>query len=802
MKRRVAIVLLLLMALTAGLQGQAPPVREPPVSAPPVREPTVSAPKPAGSDKARPEQPPAASRANPYPDLEALRDLYQQVIPPRIPLARFGADLFHTGTGNVDNLPMDLPVGPDYVLGTGDNLNIEMWGGVSQTLTRVVDRQGRIALPEAGTIAVSGKTLAEAKELIQQTLAPQFHQVRVDISLARVRTVRVYVVGDVERPGAYDLSALSTPLNGLYAAGGPTAQGSLRVLQHRRGSRLISELDLYDFLLHGIRGDVERLQPGDTLLVPPAGSEITVAGMVRRPAVYELKNETKISEVLDLAGGALVSASFRQVSVERIVANERRVLLSVTLSDKSVTVEELRSQLDHFAVQDGDRILISPILPYDEQTVYLEGHVFRPGKIPYRNGMQLSDVIRSQQDLLPEPAQQGEIIRLVPPDFHPEAVPFQLREVLAAEDPIPLQPFDTIRIFGRYEADPPKVTITGEILRPGEYPLAADMTATSLMRLAGGFKRSAYKDEADIASYVVENGKHVLTKHTTVAMAKALADPSADVLLKPGDVVSVRQLTRWKDVGSAVTLDGEVQHPGGYGIESGERLSSVLRRAGGFLDTAYAPGVVLQRLEVRRMEEKSRVELIQKIELAGATMQLSSATPREEQQASQQAALQQQQYVLKALREQPTTGRMLVRVSTDIAQWERTPADVELRAGDLITIPKRPTSVLVSGQVYNAAAISFAPRKTAAWYLEQAGGTTELANKRNILIVRANGSVVGTGGGSYWWKGNVMSTRIEPGDVIVVPNKFIGGSSTWRNLLNTAQVVSSLAIAARVATSF
>ena len=202
MKRRVAIVLLLLMALTAGLQGQAPPVREPPVSAPPVREPTVSAPKPAGSDKARPEQPPAASRANPYPDLEALRDLYQQVIPPRIPLARFGADLFHTGTGNVDNLPMDLPVGPDYVLGTGDNLNIEMWGGVSQTLTRVVDRQGRIALPEAGTIAVSGKTLAEAKELIQQTLAPQFHQVRVDISLARVRTVRVYVVGDVERPGA------------------------------------------------------------------------------------------------------------------------------------------------------------------------------------------------------------------------------------------------------------------------------------------------------------------------------------------------------------------------------------------------------------------------------------------------------------------------------------------------------------------------------------------------------------------------------------------------------------------------
>ena len=182
---------------------------------------------------------------------------------------------------------MDLPVGPEYVVGPGDGLAIEMWGGVSQRLRRVVDREGRMALPEVGTVQVAGHNLGEVQHLVQSTLHTQFRDIEADVSLARVRSVRIYVVGDVERAGAYDVSSLSTPLNAVYLGGGPTSRGSVRTLRHYRGKKLIQVIDVYDLLLHGIRSDVEHLESGDTVLVPPLGQEITIEGMVRRPALYE-----------------------------------------------------------------------------------------------------------------------------------------------------------------------------------------------------------------------------------------------------------------------------------------------------------------------------------------------------------------------------------------------------------------------------------------------------------------------------------------------------------------------------------
>jgi protein involved in polysaccharide export with SLBB domain len=747
-----------------------------------------------------PDQAPVFTRPNPYADLPSLRDLYRQLVPDRAPLARFGADVFRNGTGNQDTLPMDLPVGPDYILGPGDELNIDLWGGISQRLVRTVDRQGRVLLPEAGTVMLAGKTLGDSQRLIQDVLTPQFNNVHVGASLTRIRTVRVYVVGDVQRPGAYDLSSLSTPLNALYSAGGPNGRGSLRTVKHYRGTRLVREIDLYDFFLHGIRADVERLEPGDTLLVPPAGPEITVAGMVRRPAIYELKQEKGLADVLDLAGGVLVSASLRQINVERVQAHDRRVMMSVSLPD-GADAQSLHKLLGSVGVEDGDRVTISSIPPYSDQTVYLEGHVVRPGKYPYRQGLQVADIIHSYQDLLPEPAERAEIIRLVPPDYRPSTLQVTLSEVLTTQNRVDLQPFDTIRIFGRYEGGGPKVSIYGEVLRPKEYPLQAGMTAAGLVREAGGFKGSAYTETADLASYVVQNGQKVLIQHSSVPIFLALSNPAADVPLKSGDVLTIRQLTGWKDIGASVTVDGEVLYPGTYGIEEGEKLSAVIRRAGGFRDTAYASAAVLQRDEVRRLEEKSRLELIRRIEAASGTQRVS-ATNAQEQTALMQTLQQQHQQVLTALRDQPVTGRMVVRLTRDIEQWENTPSDVEVRAGDVLTIPKRPNFTLVSGQVYSPAAIAYSPGKTAAWYLRQAGGTTELANKRAIFVIRANGSVVGGAESDRWWKGGVLSTRMEPGDVVVVPEKIVGGTSVWRNLLNTAQLTSSLAIAARVATSF
>ncbi len=329
---------------------------------------------------------------------------------------------------------MDMPVGPEYVLGPGDGVSVELWGGVSERLQRVVDREGRLALPEVGFVEVSGRSLGDVQRLVQKTLRTQYRDVEADVSLSRLRTVRVYVVGDVERAGAYDVSSLSTPLNALYLAGGPTARGSLRTLRHFRGKQLVQEIDVYDLLLHGVRSSLQGLQPGDTILVPPLGPEVTIEGMVRRPAIYEINGEKNLAEVLELAGGVLRSGTLRHVDVERVEAHLSRTMLRLDIPEDNNQAAVTKA-LEDFQIQDSDKIKISPILPYADKTVYLDGHVVRPGKFAYRDGMRVTDIIKSYGDLLPEPYERhAEIIRLNGPDYTPSVIAFNLREALTGKD--------------------------------------------------------------------------------------------------------------------------------------------------------------------------------------------------------------------------------------------------------------------------------------------------------------------------------------------------------------------------------
>jgi protein involved in polysaccharide export with SLBB domain len=738
-------------------------------------------------------EPTVLRRPAPY-NLTSLRDLYTQIPESPDQLKRFGSEVFSRHDRAVaGSVPLDVPMGPEYVLGPGDSLAINVWGGVSQTLSRMVAPDGHLTLPEAGDIQIAGATLGQAQTLIQTALKRQFRDVQVSITLSRLRTIRIYVVGDVQRPGAYELSSLSSPLSALYAAGGPTAVGSLRVLKHYREKQLIDTVDLYDFLLHGVR-ESDRLQAGDTLLVPPVGPQVSIWGAVKRPAIYELKDETTLGALLEDSGGVTVAASLRHISVERINANQQRETIAVAPSDKS------RDEMEQFAVKDGDRIHVAPIAPYSERVVYLEGHVVRPGRHPYSEGMRLSDVLKSYQDLLPEPASLGEIVRLVPPDLHVETIDFNVPDVLIGNSNLPLQPFDTIRVHGRYEVDAPKVEIRGEVLRPGTYPLSEGMTAAQLVKMAGGFKRDALVDTADLISYRVVNGTKVQIQRVDVRIGDAIehGDAKADRELKPGDVLTVHQITGWNDIGATITVEGEVSHPGSYGFKDGERMSDVLRRAGGFRDTAYPAGAVLTRVEVRDLEEKSRAELIRQIETSAAAARLSPNLTTADPSGQAQLVQEQQQQILSRLKNQPSTGRLVIHITADINSWAGTPADIEIRRGDVLRIPKRPGFVLISGQVYNATAITFTPGKTAGWYLQRAGGATSVANRKEIFVIRANGSVVGRRSGE-WYNHDVLATRLQPGDVVVVPQKIIGASLFWRNLLSTAQIASSVAITAAVA---
>jgi len=288
-----------------------------------------------------PPAPELVRAASPYNDIPSLYDMYIQAVPrPAVP-RRFGAEVFKNGTRDLQLIPMDLPAGPDYVVGPGDGLSINVWGGTTQRIYRVVDREGRVSLPEVGPILVSGKSLSNVQESLQQLLRTEFRRVSADVSLARLRTIRIYEVGDIANPGAYDVSSLSTPLNALFVAGGPTQKGSLRIVKHYRGDQLIEVVDLYDLLLHGVKSNMQRLENGDTVLVPTIGAQVTVDGMVRRPAIYELKDEKNLASVLELAGGLLPTATLRHIEVQRLAAHEKQTMLSFDLpqvdSDLEVT---------------------------------------------------------------------------------------------------------------------------------------------------------------------------------------------------------------------------------------------------------------------------------------------------------------------------------------------------------------------------------------------------------------------------------------------------------------------------------
>ena len=839
------------------------------------------------------DRPRIRREANPYANVPSLYDLYSQVSTRSAVLERFGASIFRNGTGNIDKLPMDLPAGPDYVLGPGDGVSIDIWGGVAQRLQRVVDPSGRLALPEVGTVEVAGRTLGDVQHVVQAALRTQFHDVEADVSLSRIRSVRVYVVGEVENPGPYDISSLSTPLNALYAAGGPTSRGSLRHMRLYRGQQLVQEIDAYDLLLHGVHGDVAKIQSGDTIQVPPIGPEVTVDGMVMRPGIYELRDENNLAQVLELAGGVLPSGTFRHVDVERVVAHQTHTMLQLNMPETN-DAQAVNQALEGFTVQDGDKIRIWPILPYSDKTVYLDGHVFHPGKYAYHDGMKITDLIHSYSDLLPEPYRRhAEIIRLEAPDYKPEVLAFNLQDALdGKEQDLALKPFDTIRIFGRYDfedqpvvtvsgevrdpgdhvtngvtrlrdaiyladgptpdaelndaqvfrhtedgklkvisvdlqkalagdpkdnillepkdrifvhrdlnkVDPPTVTIAGEVARPGKYPLGEEMTAADLVRVAGGFKRGAFTETADLTSYEMVTGKSVAGETVTVPIAKAMAgEPDTDARLHDGDVLTIKQIAGWNDVGASIMVKGEVTHPGTYGIQEGERLSSILQRAGGFRADAYPYGVIFERKQVRQLEEENREQLVRQVRLDGANLTLIPEQDADQKMAKE-AAVNQWQAALQKLQESPPSGRLVIHISKDIKRWANTPADLQVRAGDVIYIPKRSNFVMVEGSVYNPTAVTYKPGKDASWYLKQAGGPTNSANKKAVFVIRADGSVVGGSGGLF--SGGVGHEGLHPGDLVMVPEKAFSGTTKWKQTLESAQLAYAVGIAIQVARSF
>ena len=647
-------------------------------------------------------------------------------------------------------------------------------------------------------------------------------------------------------------------------------------------------MDAYELLLHGVSSEARRLENGDSLLVPPVGPQVTVGGMVRRPAIYELHGEESLADVLDLAGGILPAAALRHIEVQRLEAHETRTMLTLNLSPDS-TSTAVAERLSSFKVRDGDQIHIFPIASYNEQAIYLQGHVLRPGRYSYHDGMRLTDLLASYHDLLPEPAgHYAEIVRLNPPDFRPSVESFDLAAALANPAASPkLEPLDTVRVFSRFDfepaptvwvggevrtpgqfrtsgqahlrdaiylaggispdaglesaqlfrtqsdgtmkifsvnlgqalagnpvdnllleprdrvlvhrnsarVDPPTVYVKGEVAKPGRYPLTTNMDVEDLVRTAGGLKRSADPKKADLTHYAIGSLPGTASESVPIELAAALSGAGNDNLqLRDGDVLTIRQAPGWNDIGASATIRGEVQHAGSYGIRTGERLSSLVERAGGFSPEAYPYGAVLMRQEVRELQMQSYLALVQRMKAEAINLKALPDADQDQKNAKL-TAVAQTETALNQLEANAPIGRVVVHIQPDVQQWRNTSADIALRDGDVLVVPKKANYVLVSGQVFNPTAISYRPGRSAKWYLNQAGGLSQMADKKAVFVVRADGSVLSSQNNSGWWSGDPLNSELRPGDSVVVPEKAPKiGTRNWATALQAAQLATSVAL--------
>jgi protein involved in polysaccharide export with SLBB domain len=726
-------------------------------------------------------------------------------------IAQFGYNFFRPGAVGFAPL-MDIPVGPDYVVGPGDRIILNVWGAVEAVSELEVNRSGEIVLPRVGAVKVWGTSFGNLPSLIRSQLSKVFKGFDLNVTMGKLRMIKVYVVGEVTGPGDYNLSSLSTLINALSAAGGPTKKGSLRNIQVRRRDAPSESVDLYDFFLKGDKSRDIRLQPGDTIFVPSIGRVAAVAGNVRKPAIYELKEEKSLKELLALADGIVTSSYLQRVQVLRTEAHDKQIAVDFNLDPNasSKTVEEMTAGI---AVQDMDFVKIFSIDRTQRNSVRLQGYVLRPGDYALTSGMRVRDLIGADNLKLWEyNADVAVISRLMPPNYSPEKIYINLGKAMAGDpkENIELTEFDTLQVFSRWEMEEmPRVFINGEIQRPGIYRLYDNMRLRDLVLEAGNVKITAFQGNAEITRLKLT--KESVTSYTiNVNLQEALKEnPRDNILLEPYDEVQIRRIPNWMDeMNKYVSLKGEVKYPGVYAIFKGEKLSSVILRAGGFTEKAYLKGARFTRTQVMELQQKRMDEVIARteMEIAKKQAELASVAASKEELEATKTTLQALMENTRRLKQAKAEGRMSIRI-TPPEQLKDTPYDIELMGGDALDVPQSINAVNVLGEVYNPTTVVQIPGKDVSYYLKKAGGATKNAEEDEMYVIKADGTVVSkqqsTMGinwdedGKKWSFGGFLSMSMDAGDTLVVPQEM--ERIAWmREIKDIAMILGQIALTAGV----
>jgi protein involved in polysaccharide export with SLBB domain len=721
----------------------------------------------------------------------------------------FGYDLFE-GAPSTFAPVKDIQVPTDYVVGPGDTLLVQLYGNENQSYTLTVGRDGRVYFPKLGPINVSNEGFDAARAEIERRVSQQFIGTHVNVTMGALRSIRVFVLGEAQKPGSYVVSGLSTMTNALLVSGGVKKIGSLRKIELKRAGRTVSVLDLYDLLLRGDTSGDRQLMPGDVIFIPPIGPTVTVYGAVRRPAIYELKGERDIAQLLDIAGGLAPNADPKTAQLERIEPSRAREMRNVDLTSAA------GQKLD---VANGDKLRVPTIRPTLENSVELTGYVYRPGAFEYRPGLRLADILPSFEELRPDADRHYIMIRRqVPPDEHVEVVSADLELALAARGSpadVELKPRDRIFVFdltaNRARTVEPLVSelelqssvakpaqvvsIDGEVRAPGRYALEPSMHVSDLIRAGGSLEDSAYGGDAELTRYQVSGQERQTTLIDVDLAAIRRGEPGADPLLKPYDILLIKRTPQWDEPG-VVVLKGEVRFPGSYPILRGETLSSVVRRAGGLTDLAFDEGTVFLREELKA-REKEQLEMLSnrlQADLAGLALEAltTSAVTNGGGGNNSAQGLAVGQQLIQQLRNTKPVGRLVINIDQVMRAKPGAPGDVVLRNGDTLLVPKKTQDVTILGEVQSPTSHVYMAGLTRDEYIQRSGGTTQRADHKRIYVVRANGDVV-TGHRGGWFR-RTREVDIRPGDTIVVPmdTERVRGLPLWTSVTT---IIYNLAVA-------
>ena len=716
-------------------------------------------------------------------------------------LTQFGYDFFMPGaTAFTPNI--DTPVGPDYHIGVGDQIMLTLWGSLEGTYELDVNRSGEVTLPKVGTVKILGLPFGQLTNVFRVNLAKAFKDIHFTINMGRLHLIKVYVVGEVKYPGDYTISSLSTVINALSAAGGPTKNGTLRNIKIKRKGVLNDTVDLYDFFLNGDKSRDISLHSGDTIYVPVIGPVAGVSGNVKRPGIYEVDKETCLKNLLDMAGSITPTGYLQHVQIFRVKANDKKIVANVDLAPNA-TGKSLDEMASKTSIQDMDLVRIMPIDSMLKGYVRIKGHVLHPGDYALEPGMHIRDLI-PRDSLRPEYFPGAfEVTRLQSTDHHPTLLYANLEKALDGDpkNDLKLQEFDSVRVFSRWEMEEmPRVRIGGEVLMPGDYRFLPGMTVRDLVIEAGNPKLTAYFKNAEVTR-IKKTANFATSVPINIDLQAAMqGDPKNNILLAPFDEITVRKIPDWvNDEDRYITLIGEFVFPGVYPVYKGETLSDVIKRAGGFTERAYLKGAKFTRRQVQEDQQKRMDEVITRTEQDISQKQsemASTATSKDELEATK-AALGSLMQTAEKLRNTRAEGRMVISLA-EPDKLTGTLYDFQVAGADTLQVPNTPNSVNVLGQVYTPMTFLYIPGKTVDYYLKKAGGETPQGEVDSIYIIKADGSVFSRENNSGFFQfGSFMSTKLDAGDTLVVPQRI--DHIAWeRQIKDIATIFGQIALTAGV----